>query len=111
METIEELKKKIKEQERKIEDLEDALYDGDGVNLVNYWYQQCQIAENGLRNYARELDTYKEIYKEAVSLIPHTCETCFYHGFCEKNDDGVDNCPCSDPDKHDGWKANLKIKG
>ncbi len=39
METIEELKKKIKEQERRIEDLEDKLFDGDGVNLVDYWYQ------------------------------------------------------------------------
>ena len=67
METIEELKKKIKEQERRIEDLEDKLYDGDGVNLVNYWYQQYQIAENGLRNYARECKIYQKMYREQVA--------------------------------------------
>ena len=36
------------------ENLKDVLYDADGVNLVNYWYQQCKIAENGCRNYGEE---------------------------------------------------------
>ena len=36
------------------ENLKDVLYDADGVNLVNYWYQQCKIAENGCKNYGEE---------------------------------------------------------
>ena len=37
-----------------IENLKDTLYDAEGVNLVNYWYQQCEIAENGNRNFDEE---------------------------------------------------------
>ena len=36
------------------ENLKDILYDAEGVNLVNYWHQQCKIAENGCRNFAEE---------------------------------------------------------
>lgn len=36
------------------ENLKDILYDADGVNLVNYWYQQCKIAENGCGNFEKE---------------------------------------------------------
>lgn len=32
------------------EKLKDQLYDGEGVNLVNYWMQQAKIEENGHRN-------------------------------------------------------------
>ena len=32
------------------EKLKDQLYDGEGVNLVNYWIQQAKIEENGHRN-------------------------------------------------------------
>lgn len=39
-----------------IENLESILFDGEGVNLVSYWEQQCQIAENGLRNTTEELN-------------------------------------------------------
>ena len=39
-----------------IENLESMLFDGEGVNLVSYWEQQCQIAENGLRNTTEELN-------------------------------------------------------
>lgn len=38
-----------------IEELEANLFDGEGVNLVLYWQQQCQIAENGLQNALEEL--------------------------------------------------------
>lgn len=37
-----------------IENLKDILYDAEGVNLVNYWHQQCKIAENGNRNFDEE---------------------------------------------------------
>lgn len=36
--------------------LKTQLYDGD-TNLVNYWHQQHQIAENCIRNYAADLET------------------------------------------------------
>ena len=39
-----------------IENLESMLFDREGVNLVSYWEQQCQIAENGLRNTTEELN-------------------------------------------------------
>lgn len=39
-----------------IENLESMLFDGEGVNLVSYWEQQCQIAENGLKNTTEELN-------------------------------------------------------
>lgn len=42
-----------------IERLEDILYDDDGVNLVNYWHQQCKIAENGCKNFAEENESQK----------------------------------------------------
>ena len=32
------------------ESLKEKLYDGDGVNLVDYWMQQAKIEENGHRN-------------------------------------------------------------
>ena len=44
----------INRQKTEIENLKDILYDADGVNLVNYWYQQCEIAENGNRNFDEE---------------------------------------------------------
>lgn len=44
----------INRQKAEIENLKDILYDADGVNLVNYWHQQCKIAENGCRNFEEE---------------------------------------------------------
>lgn len=38
-----------------IEELEAKLFDGEGVNLVSYWQEQCQIVENGLQNTSEEL--------------------------------------------------------
>ena len=32
------------------EGLKEKLYDGEGVNLVDYWMQQAKIEENGHRN-------------------------------------------------------------
>lgn len=49
----------INHQQAEIERLKDILYDADGVNLVNYWHQQCKIAENGCRNLAEENETLK----------------------------------------------------
>ena len=44
----------INRQQAEIENLNNFLYDAEGVNLVNYWYQQCEIAENGCRNLEEE---------------------------------------------------------
>lgn len=50
---------KINSLQEENENLKDILYDADGVNLVNYWYQQCKIAENGCRNYGEENKSLK----------------------------------------------------
>lgn len=42
------------------EELKEKLYDGEGVNLVNYWMQQAKIEENGHRNCQAELEQAKE---------------------------------------------------
>ena len=49
----------INRQKAENENLKDILYDADGVNLVNYWHQQCKIAENGCRNFEEENETLK----------------------------------------------------
>ena len=68
------------------EKLKDQLYDGEGVNLVNYWMQQAKIEENGHRNcqaenekLRAELEQVKAERDAAVESIPHECKTCVYH--------------------------------
>lgn len=51
--------KEINRQKAETENLKDILYDADGVNLVNYWHQQCKIAENGCRNFEEENENLK----------------------------------------------------
>ena len=41
------------------EELKEKLYDGEGVNLVDYWMQQAKIEENGHRNCQAELERVK----------------------------------------------------
>lgn len=53
-----------------IENLKNTLYDAEGVNLVNYWYQQCEIAENGCRNLEednKKLQSEIEQWKEEAN--------------------------------------------
>lgn len=89
------------------EQLKDQLYDGEGVNLVNYWRQQAKIEENGhkncqaeneklrdenrrwieatktlscaIENLRAELEQAKAERDAAVESIPHECKTCVYH--------------------------------
>ena len=58
------------------EKLKDQLYDGEGVNLVNYWMQQAKIEENGHRNcqaenekLRAELEQVKAERDAAVALV------------------------------------------
>lgn len=58
------------------ERLKDQLYDGEGVNLVNYWMQQAKIEENGHRNcqaenekLRAELEQVKQERDAAVDCI------------------------------------------
>ena len=58
------------------EKLKDQLYDGEGVNLVNYWMQQAKVEENGHRNcqaenerLRAELERVKQERDEAVQCI------------------------------------------
>ena len=62
----------INRQKAEIEELKDILYDADGINLVNYWHQQCKIAENGCRNFEEENENLKaeiERFKEECSCL------------------------------------------
>ena len=60
------------------EKLKDQLYDGEGVNLVNYWMQQAKIEENGHRNcqaeneeLRAELERMKKIMRDnGIMTIP-----------------------------------------
>lgn len=52
--TVQDIIDFLNRHQAEIENLKDILYDADGVNLVNYWYQQCEIAENGCRNFEEE---------------------------------------------------------
>ena len=54
-----ELKDEINRKDAEIEELKDILYDADGVNLVNYWHQQCKIVENGCRNFEEQNENLK----------------------------------------------------
>lgn len=47
------------------EDLRDKLYDGEGVNLVDYWMQQAQIEERGHRNCRTEIERLQAELKKA----------------------------------------------
>ncbi len=71
------------------EQLKDQLYDGEGVNLVNYWIQQAKIEENGHRNCQAENEQLRvelEQVKRALAMMwfaymnsgkesPHSYET------------------------------------
>ena len=58
------------------ESLKEKLYDGEGVNLVDYWMQQAKIEENGHRNcqaenenLRTELEQVKQDLGAAVKCI------------------------------------------
>ena len=55
------------------EKLKDQLYDGEGVNLVNYWMQQAKIEENGHRNCQAENEKLRaeleQVKRERDDLI------------------------------------------
>ena len=96
------------------ESLKEKLYDGEGVNLVDYWMQQAKIEENGHRNcqaenekLRAELEQVKAEKDAAVESIPHECKTCVYHTVffngCTLDHD------CTNPDggcsnNNDRWK-------
>lgn len=46
------------------ESLKGKLYDGEGVNLVDYWMQQAKIEENGHRNCQAENEKLRDEMKQ-----------------------------------------------
>lgn len=68
----------IKRLQAENENLKDILYDADGVNLVNYWYQQCKIAENGCKNFSEENEKLKsentELYKSINEMATNVAK-------------------------------------
>ena len=99
------------------EKLKDQLYDGEGVNLVNYWMQQAKIEENGHRNCQAEneklraelervkveRDAYQAYFKD-LSSKPD-CNTCEKRNCDYRPKPGATvraNCPLySGPEKED----------
>lgn len=65
------------------EKLKDQLYDGEGVNLVNYWMQQAKIEENGHRNCQAE----NEKLRETVDKYATAARTIALHlkPFCDES--------------------------
>ena len=55
------------------ERLKEKLYDGEGVNLVDYWMQQAKIEENGHRNCQAENE---KLRAEVESLKKEHCAGC-----------------------------------
>ena len=55
------------------ESLKEKLYDGEGVNLVDYWMQQAKIEENGHRNCQAENE---KLRAEVESLKKEHCAGC-----------------------------------
>ena len=49
------------------EKLKDQLYDGEGVNLVNYWMQQAKIEENGHRNCQAENEKLRAELEQVIA--------------------------------------------
>ena len=54
------------------EELKEKLYDGGGVNLVNYWMQQAKIEKNGHRNCQAEL----EQARAEITRLKHYADKC-----------------------------------
>ena len=84
------------------EKLKDQLYDGEGVNLVNYWIQQAKIEENGHRNCQAEneqlrveLEQVKREWDAAIRDLRYLgdCVTCKYNKApCPREDIGHKTC-------------------
>ena len=58
------------------EGLKEKLYDGEGVNLVDYWMQQAKIEENGHRNCQAENEKLRaelEQVKRALAMMWFSC--------------------------------------
>lgn len=72
------MEEKINRLQAEKENLKDILYDAEGVNLVNYWYQQCKIAENGCKNFAQENKNLKadikRLEKENKNFLSKLCQ-------------------------------------
>ena len=59
----------IKRLQVESENLKDILYDAEGVNLVNYWHQQCKISENGCRNFSEENKNLKAEIERLQNIL------------------------------------------
>lgn len=64
------------------DELKAKLYDGEGVNLVDYWMQQAQIEENGHKNCQAEnerlrdeLDEKEKYYDQMIDALAATDRT------------------------------------
>ena len=94
------------------EKLKDQLYDGEGVNLVNYWMQQAKIEENGHRNCQAENEKLRAELEQAKRLYESEKED-FIDFACSGVPNLTPYCLNRHPDCVDerGWCRTEKCRG
>lgn len=93
-EAIKYLESEVKKLQAECDNLKDILYDADGVDLVNYWYQQCKIAENGCRNFEEENKKLKaevEKWQGGVERLKEYATQGFWEENAYVSTDQIDN--------------------
>ena len=100
------------------ESLKEKLYDGDGVNLVDYWMQQAKIEENGHRNCQAEneklwaeLEQVKRERDAAIEDVLDAATTpCSY---CKRNPINGGGCDMDNEthEMYSCWKWSGPEKG
>ena len=83
------------------EELKEKLYDGEGVNLVDYWMQQAKIEENGHRNCQAELEQVKRDFDGICEYIDS--EGFLRKQFCENGNPDLEPCICPSLQEHPGY--------
>ena len=90
------------------EKLKDKLYDGEGVNLVDYWMQQAKIEENGHRNCQAENEKLRAELEQVKREFDGICEYIDSEGFlrkqfCENGNQDLEPCICPSLQEHPGY--------
>lgn len=90
------------------EKLKDQLYDGEGVNLVNYWMQQAKIEENGHKNCQAENEKLRAELEQVKREFDGICEYIDSEGFlrkqfCENGNQDLEPCICPSLQEHPGY--------
>lgn len=90
------------------ESLKEKLYDGEGVNLVDYWMQQAKIEENGHRNCQAENEKLRVELEQVTRDFDGICKYIDSEGFlrkqfCENGNSDLEPCICPSLKEHPGY--------